>query len=572
MSDQSFMKSLFHGVLAEELISPYPDVPPEDREVVDPLLDRLRKFAPTAIDSAAIDREGVIPEPVLAFAKAQGLFGLRIGREQGGLALSTSGSVRVMQEVASIDPSLAFTLAAHGALGTTGLLLFGSDMQRRKYLPRLARGESIAAFALSEPSAGSDAAAIQLRADRAVDGEGWVLNGKKAWVTNGAVADLFTVFARTSPADQGTKPRLTSFVVERSHGVRSGHRLATHGVRGSATANVSFDAAKVPAGNVLGDVGRGFKVAMEVLNLGRLSLAGACVGQSRKLLELSIAHAQQRRAFGRAIGEFGLIKDKISRMVVEIYALESAVYLTTGLVDARIADYSLESAICKVLGSETLHRVAHESAQIAAGPGFSGALPWERLMRDARLNLFFAGTNEILRCFIALSGMQGPGRALAEVSRAMREPIKGFGLLSDFALRRAKSALGRERAHRVHPILNKETVLFEEHVSELAKQVERALRKHGSEIAEMQYTQRRVADLAIDLYALAACLARTTRAIERKGEEGARREIELTTAFGTQAQERMGLNLRALERNDDELFKGIATRTYGDGGYPFDVL
>ncbi len=572
MSDQSFMKSLFHGVLAEELISPYPDVPPEDREVVDPLLDRLRKFAQVSIDSAAIDREGVIPEPVLAFAKAQGLFGLRIAREQGGLSLSTSGSVRVMQEVASIDPSLAFTLAGHGALGTTGLLLFGSDMQRRKYLPRLARGESIAAFALSEPSAGSDAAAIQLRADRAVDGEGWVLSGKKAWVTNGAIADLFTVFARTSPADQGTKPRLTSFVVERSHGVRSGARLATHGVRGSATANLSFDAAKVPAGNVLGDVGRGFKVAMEVLNLGRVSLAGACVGQSRRLLELAIAHAQQRRAFGRAIGEFGLIKDKISRMVVEIYALESAVYLTTGLVDARLADYSLESAICKVLGSETLHRVAHESAQIAAGPGYSGALPWERLMRDARLNLFFAGTNEILRCFIALSGMQGPGRALAEVSRAMREPIKGFGLLSDFALRRAKSALGRERVHRVHPILNKETVLFEEHVAELAKQVDRALRKHGSEIAEMQYTQRRVADLAIDLYALAACLARTTRAIERKGEEGARREIELTTAFGTQAQERMAQNLRALERNDDELFKGIATRTYGDGGYPFDVL
>lgn len=572
MSDQSFMKSLFHGVLAEELISPYPDVPPEDREVVDPLLDRLRKFAPTAIDSAAIDRDGVIPAPVLGFAKTQGLFGLRIPREQGGLALSTSGSVRVMQEVASIDPSLAFTLAAHGALGTTGLLLFGSDMQRRKYLPRLASGESIAAFALSEPSAGSDAAAIQLRADRAVDGEGWVLNGKKAWVTNGAVADLFTVFARTSPADQGTKPRLTSFVVERSHGVRSSPRLATHGVRGSATSHVSFEAAKVPSGNVLGDVGRGFKVAMEVLNLGRLSLAGACVGQSRKLLELAIAHAQQRRAFGRSIGEFGLIKDKISRMVVEIYALESAVYLTTGLVDARLADYSLESAICKVLGSETLHRVAHESAQIAAGPSFSGALPWDRLLRDARLNLFFAGTNEILRCFIALSGMQGPGRALAEVSRAMREPIKGFGLLSDFALRRAKSALGRERAHRVHPILNKETVLFEEHVAELAKQVDRALRKHGSEIAEMQYTQRRVADLAIDLYALAACLARTTRAIERKGEEGARREIELTTAFGAQAQERMGLNLRAFERNDDELFKGIATRTYGDGGYPFDVL
>ncbi len=572
MSEQSFMKSLFHGVLAEELVSPYPELPAEERAELEPLLDRLRKFGATRVDSAAIDRDGVLPDEVLAFARAERLFGLRVPRQQDGLALTTSASVRVMQEVAAIDPSLSFTLAAHGALGTTGLLLFGSDMQRRKYLPRLARGEAIAAFALSEPSAGSDAASIQLRADRATDGEGWVLAGKKAWVTNGAIADLFTVFARTSPADEGTKPRLTSFVVERGHGVRSTGRLSTHGVRGASTANVAFEGAKVPTGNVLGDVGRGFKVAMEVLNLGRVSLAGACVGQSRRLLEMAIAHAQQRRAFGRAIGEFGLIKDKISRMVVEIYALESVVYLTTGLVDARVADYSLESAISKVLGSETLYRVAHESLQIAAGLGYAGGLPWERLLRDARLNLFFAGTNEILRCFIALAGMQGPGKSITEVSRAMREPIKGFGLLSDFALRRAKSALGRERMHRVHPILNKETVLFEEHVSELARQVERALRKHGSEIAEMQYTQRRIADLAIDLYALAACLSRTTRAIERKGEEGARREIELTTAFGALAQERMGHNIRAFDRNEDELFKGIATRTYGDGGYPFDFL
>jgi acyl-CoA dehydrogenase family protein 9 len=547
-------------------------VPPEDRELVEPLLERFRKFAQTSIDSVAIDREAKIPDEVLAFARTEGYFGLRVPREYGGLALSASGSVRVMQEIASAEPSLAFSLAAHGALGTTGLLLFGSDMQRRKYLPRLARGEAIASFALSEPSAGSDAAAIQLRADRAPDGEGWILNGKKAWVTNGAIANLFTVFARTSPADEGTKPRLTSFVVERGHGVRSSAQVSTHGIRGAATANIAFEAAKVPAGNVLGDVGRGFKVAMEILNLGRLSLAGACVGQSRRLLELSIAHAQQRRAFGRAIGEFGLVKDKISRMVVDIYALESAVYLTTGLVDARVSDYSLESAICKVLGSETLYRVAHESLQIAAGVGYTRGQPWERLMRDARVNLFFAGTNEILRCFIALSGMQGPGKELAEVSRAMREPIKGFGLLSDFALRRAKSALGRERVHRVHPILNKETVLFEEHVAELARHVERSLRKHGSEIAEMQYTQRRIADLAIDLYALAACLSRTTRAIERKGEEGARREIELTTAFGAHAQERMGNTLRAFERNEDELFKGIASRTYVDGGYPFDVL
>jgi acyl-CoA dehydrogenase family member 9 len=235
-----------------------------------------------------------------------------------------------------------------------------------------------------------------------------------------------------------------------------------------------------------------------------------------------------------------------------------------------VVDYSLESAICKVFGSETLWRVANETLQIAAGIGYMNEYPYERLMRDARINLIFEGTNEILRCFIALSGMQGPGRELADVVRAMREPIKGFGLLSDFAIRKARSALGRERLHRVHPLLNKETVLFEDYTAELARNAEKVLRKHGKEIAEMQYTQRRLADLAIDLYALSACLSRTSRAIERKGEEGARREIELTTAFAGHAAERMAENVRDFERNDDELLKGIATRTYADGGYPFD--
>ena len=177
-----------------------------------------------------------------------------------------------------------------------------------------------------------------------------------------------------------------------------------------------------------------------------------------------------------------------------------------------------------------------------------------------------------MRCFIALSGMQGPGKEISEVVRAMREPIKGFGLLSDFAIRKARSALGRERLHRVHPLLNRETVLFEEYTAELAKNVDKVLRKHGKDIAEMQFTQRRIADLAIDLYALVACLSRATKAIERRGEEGARREVELTTAFASGAEVRMADTVRAFDRNDDELRKAIAVRGYADGNYPLDVL
>jgi acyl-CoA dehydrogenase family protein 9 len=214
----------------------------------------------------------------------------------------------------------------------------------------------------------------------------------------------------------------------------------------------------------------------------------------------------------------------------------------------------------------------NESLQIAAGVGYMQEYPYERWLRDSRINLIFEGTNEILRCFIALSGMQGPSRALTDVSRAMREPIKGFGLLSDFAIRKARSALGRERLSRVHPLLNREGVLFEDYVSDFAKNVDKVLRRHGREIAEMQYTQKRVSEMAIELYAIASVVARTTRAIEKRGEEGARREIDLATIFVAGAERRLAEAVAAFDKNDDELRKAVATKAYADGGYPLDVV
>ena len=383
---------------------------------------------------------------------------------------------------------------------------------------------------------------------------------------------MFTVFARTSAPEEGAKPRITAFIVERSMGVKSGPNEQKLGIRGSSTTTLFFDDVRVPAENVVGEVGRGFKVAVEVLNTGRLSLATGSVGACKRLIRMATERAAERRAFGRSIGDFGLIKDKIASMMAQTWALESAAYLTAGLVDAKVIDYSLESAICKVVGSETLWRVVNETLQIAAGAGYMKEYPYERLLRDSRINLIFEGTNEILRCFVALSGMQGPGKELADVVRAMREPIKGFGLLSDFAIRRARTALGRERMTRAHPLLSREAVLFEEYASELATNVDKVLRKHGKEIAEMQYTQQRVSELAMDLYCLAACISRTTRAIERGGEEGARREIDLTTMFATSAESRMAAIVRAFDRNDDELRKAVASRAYTDEGYTFDVV
>ncbi len=570
MLEESFMKSVFHGVIAESIVFPFPEPTRSEVDSLNIILDSVRKFCAANVDSAKIDREHDIPQEVIRGLKELGLFGMLVPQEHGGVGLSTTGYARVMQEVAALDSSLAVMLGAHQSIGMKGILLFGTPEQKAEYLPKLATGEHVAAFALTEPGAGSDAAAIKTRAE--LKGDHYLLNGSKIWITNGGYADVFTVFARTSSVEEGSKPKITAFIVERAHGVKSGPNEHKLGIRGSSTTELFFEDVKVPVGNVLGEKGRGFKVAMEVLNSGRLGLASGCVGASKKLIKLAVDRVQERRAFGRPIGEFGLIKDKIATMMAETYALECMTYLTCGLVDAKVSDYSVESAICKVFGSETLWRVVNETLQIAAGIGYMQEYPYERMLRDARINLIFEGTNEILRCFIALSGMQGPGNELVEVARAMREPIKGFGLLSDFAIRKARTALGRERMTRANPILNRETVVFEEYTADLAKNVDKVLRKHGKNIAEMQFTQKRIAEMAMDLYGIAACISRTTRAIDKRGEEGARREIDLTAVFVTQAEKRLFDNSAAFDKNDDELRKAIASKTYNDGGYPLDVV
>jgi len=571
MREQSFTKSLFFGVIDDALVFPWPEPASGDVAAVTALLDRVRPFFHLKVDSAEIDRQQRIPDEVLGGLKELGAFGLLIPRAYGGLGLTSTGCARVFQEVAGLDASVAATLAAHQSLAASAILLFGTEDQKRRYLPRLATGELVAAFALAEAGAGSDAGEIHTRAEPRADGS-YLLNGSKTWIINGGFADLFIVFARTSPSEDGVKPRITAFLVERGPGVRSGPNQAKLGVRGASTTELHFQDASVPADGVLGEAGRGFKVAMQVMDGGRLCLASGCVGICKRVIKMCVERCQERRAFGRPIGEFGLIKDKIARMMAETWAVECMTYLTTGLVDRGADDFSVESAICKVYGSEACLRVVGEALQIAAGLGYMAERPYERLLRDARFNMVFQGTSEILRAFIALSGMQGPGREIVDVARAMREPIKGFGLLSDFAIRKARGALGRERMTRHHPVLSREAVVFEEYVQQLSRTVETVLRKHGQDIAEMQYTQKRAADLAIDLYGIAACIVRTSLAVERRGEEGARREIDLTSVAVAAAERRLAQVVAAVDKNDDELRKAVASRTYVDGGYPFDVM
>jgi alkylation response protein AidB-like acyl-CoA dehydrogenase len=300
-----------------------------------------------------------------------------------------------------------------------GLLLFGTEAQKATWLPRLASGELIAAFCLTEPGAGSDAASVKTSARR--EGGGWVLNGEKLWITNGGIAGFYTVFAKTPASGEG-KAQMTAFIVPRDlPGVSTGPHEDKMGIRASNTCTVVFDEVRLGDEHVLGEVGKGFKAAMRILNAGRSGLGGGCVGGMKRLLALSTVQARERRQFGRPIAEFGLVKQKLGEMVVNAYAAESVVGMVAGLSDQGYEDYAVEAAISKVFATEALWRAADEALQIAGGNGFMREFPYERVVRDSRINRIFEGTNEILRLFIALTALNRVGVQLKELVQGVKE-------------------------------------------------------------------------------------------------------------------------------------------------------
>ncbi len=438
--------------------------------------------------------------------------------------------------------------------------------------------------------AGSDAAAIRTRAE--LVGDEFLLNGTKLWVQNGGLANLHVLFAQTEVAREGSRvDRITGFLVERGPGVRPGAEQQKLGMRGSSTTALYIEDLRLGPKQVLGTLGGGFKVLGETTNFGRLAFAAICVGSARTLLRLAVQHATSRHQFGRLLSSLGLIKDKIASMAVDLYAAESMVYLTAGLLDAaergRAVDSTIETACAKVMASEMLWRAVNDAAQIAGSCGYARDYPYERLLRDSRLyTLFPGGTNEVLRCYIALTGLSGPGEQLARLSDAIKYPLRGYGLVVDTLIEKVRSAAyGRAVLTRQHPRLKKEAVFIEDAAESLAREVDRVLRKHGRLIPEMQYVQRRVADVVIDLFAMCASVARASAALtssdarsgvsvpEAGGElDAAERELRLCAGFCSRAHTRIEQALARFSQNDDELFKAIADDSYTGRSYPFDAL
>lgn len=568
-------KGLYSGNIHEPAIFPFPPYPAQERETVTLVLDSVDRFMGDKAEAyRTFDREGAQPKEYITALKELGLFGLIIPEHEGGIGLSNVGYSRVLQQSSRHDASTSLTIGAHSSIGMKGILLFGNEDQRARYLPKLATGEYIAAFCLTEPSSGSDAASIKTTATKNPDGS-YSLTGEKIWITNGAFADVFTVFART-PGGDG---QLTGFIVERAFlGVSSGPKEDKMGIRASATTTVRFDNVQVPAKNVLGEPGKGFKVAMAILNNGRTGLGGGCVGAMKQSIERSIRQSLDRKQFGKSISEFALIKEKIADMTVRCYASESVVHLVASLIDAGHEDYSVEAAMSKVFVSEQLWSVANEAVQIAGGNGFMREYPFERVVRDSRINMIFEGTNEILRLYIALSSLKDVGDELKAVVKGMstvfNDPIKGFGVMSSYATRKISqlTPVGRDHLTEIAPELKSLGAIFERQVAKLGAITEGVLKKYGTKIVGSQLVTKRLADIGIDLFVGLCVLSRVSAQIKSKGLAKCESEIRIATIFTQAAKRRIANNFRRLEVNEDEALLGLADAMLSEGGFAWDTV
>ncbi len=573
----SFISQLCFGSIEEDLIVPYPKMKDADQEVFKNIrgsIDQLLK--PHEKDFREWDAKGEMPEAFIEEMKQFGLFSLIIPEAHGGMGLSTTAYSRTLQELARYDGSVAVTVGAHSSIGMRGLMLFGTDEQKARWLPKLATGEMLAAFCLTEPGAGSDAASIKTTAVK--DGDDWILNGSKLWITNGGIAQFYTVFAKTG--GQAERGSMTAFIVTRDMaGVSTGPHEDKMGLRASNTTTVNLDNVRVPADHVMGEVGKGFKVAMKILNSGRTGLGGGSVGAMKKMIELSTKQAKERVQFSKPIAEFGLVKKKIGQMVVDCYAAESAVNLVNHLIDSGHEEYAVEAAITKVFGSEAMWRTIDEALQVAGGNGYMREFPYERALRDARINRIFEGTNDILRLFISLTAMNEVGSHLKELSASLKgifdNPIKGFGVISDYARRRASLAttyVKRDKATftKLHPAVQTQQVVFEGLTRELATAVDGVLRKHGKNIIGKQFASARLGDMMIDLFVLACTLSRVSTAVTEKGAASVTKELEILEVLTGQVRDRVRANLAHVDQNDDELVKSLAAHALELEGYAWD--
>jgi alkylation response protein AidB-like acyl-CoA dehydrogenase len=550
-----FAKGLFLGRYVDRWITPYPSVPDDQVAELERAITDVRLFLKEHHDPAAIDREADSPQAVIESLGQLGVLGMTAPGNVGGRDFSLLGYCQVMEEFGARCGSTSVFINAHHSIGMRALLLFGTAEQKRRWLPDLVSGRKIAAFALTEPEAGSDAGNVQTQARPNADGSGYILNGEKRYITNAALAQVLTVMART-PVPGKKDTAITAFLVTPDmpgFKIVEG-RMEKMGIRGTTTGRLAFHDMPVPAENILGPLGKGLKVALTVLDFGRTTFGACSTGAAKTCLSLAVHHANTRRQFGRPLGAFEMVKRKIARMAAYTYAMEAMTTVTASLIDRGLEDCMVETAMLKVFTTEALWEIINDAFQIHGGAAYFTDLPLERMLRDARINQIAEGANEVLTSFIALVGMRGPGEQLKEIWEALLHPggdelrkALRLGLNHAGAALRAPDVPVRSEALRSH------AYVLGRLIRQFSIAVDRALIHHREEVLERQFVHERIARAAMEIFASGCTLSRWDAELRTATNGGGVRENNAAAAdlFLKSSARRVRHCLAELRDNDD---------------------
>ncbi len=545
-----FAKELFFGNFRAESIIPYPSPSPEEQAVGDEAVRAVRDFCEQHVDADAIDRQADIPPEVIRGLGDLGVLGMTVSPRFGGKGFSEQNYCRVMEVIGGHCASTAVFINAHHSIGLRALELFGTDAQQERWMRPLASGASIAAFALTEPEAGSDAANVQTRAEPAPEGDGFILNGEKRYITNGALAGVLTVMART-PDEKDPDGKITAFLVTPDmpgfEVVEA--RMEKVGIRGTATARLAFHEMFVPRENVLGEIGKGLQMALTVLNFGRTTFGASCTGAAKFCLQRAVQWANTRRQFGQTIGEFELVKGKIAHAAANAFAMESATYHTAAVIDSGAEDYMLETAMLKLFAADALWRIVNDTLQIHGGAGFFTDQPFERMMRDARLNLIGEGANDVLRLFIAMVGLRGMGLELQQVAK--KPWTAGRLLRSPPRIPVFPSSDARRVVHRR---LKTAARMLSRQIARFARAGRNALIRYREDILDRQLIQARLGETATELF-MSSCVYSRLNGIASQGDgddAACGRDVETGLFYMQAADRRNRQRLKALRAAGDD--------------------
>jgi len=493
----SFAKNLYRGIFDTRAVFPFPQPDPQEKGEVEAYVAQVKAFVEAEVDPVAIDRQSAIPDSVIQGLGKLGVLSMSIPPEYGGLGFSQYAYCRVMEALAAQCGSTALFVNAHQSVGMKALVLFGTPAQQQKWLPLLANGKAIAAFSLTEPQAGSDAAGILTTATYDPIKRVYRLNGQKQWTTNGSIAQLLTVMAKTE--DQ----KVTAFLVtpDMPGFEVTAPALEKVGMRGTRTSNLRFENVEVPEENILGPKGKGLKVCLTVLDFGRTTFGATCTGVAKDLVQRATQHAVERHQFKRPLASFGLVKQKLAKMAAYTYAMESTTLLTASFIDRDYEDFMLETAMLKVFTSDSLWQIIYDTMQIFGGRSFFTDAPLERIMRDARLNMIGEGSNEVLRAFIGLVGLRDYGMQLKGIVEA---PLRNFAPFIGHVI---DAIIGADI-----PVSNNELKgearQLKSSIRRLTLASTRVLGSYREEVIEQQLDLDRLATAGMALYTAIAVLSR----------------------------------------------------------------